>query len=82
MHHILNSGHRVINGIFMAVSYHTDLSVHHMVYDDERNKVLSKMGPFVMYIREFAPTDEQIAEIYGTEVSTALMEYSKAKEKV
>lgn len=82
MDHILRSDHQVINGIFMAIAYHVDLSVHNMVYDDERKVILTKMGPFVRSIREYRPYDETVLRTYGNDVFTALEEFAKAKEKV
>lgn len=82
MEHILRSDYRIINGIFMAVAYHVDLSIHNMVFDDDRLVALTKLGPFVNSIREHKAEDEYLAQTFGTEIVDALKEFAKAKEKV
>lgn len=74
---IICSHHKIINDIFMAVSYHTDLSVHRLMYDFDRKVAITQMGPFVRQLIEYNPDDIILKNIFGSEVFNALTEHTK-----
>jgi hypothetical protein len=80
MNSIIVSSHRVVNGLFMAVAYHVDLSVRKMIYDNDRNIVVSHLGTMVNAITEHKVDDTKLEEFYGNEVVTALRNFVLPKK--
>jgi len=76
MDEIVVSDFKVLNGIFMAISYHKNLLTYRLVYDNDRKVAVSHVGKVAKSILEYKVDDANIAKIYGTNVSDALIEFS------
>ena len=77
---IIVSEYHIVNGVFMARSFHKDLTKHQMLFDEDRKIVVNRMGTLVNYITEHAPNDKFIVNNYGEDVYLALINYIARKK--
>jgi hypothetical protein len=79
--HIIVAEFSIVSDMFIAVSYHTDLMIFRMMYNNETKMITSMMGPFGKTPEEFSVTDNRLIEYFGYEVHDELMSYISLKEK-
>ena len=65
--HIIVADFSIVNDVFIAVAYHTDLMIFRMMYDNETEMITSMMGPFGKTPEKFPITDIRLIEYLGHE---------------
>lgn len=73
---IIASGSKVIKGIFMAVSYHIDLTRYQAIYNNDTKDITVLMGPQVKYIQKMKISDKKFSNCFGEKVVEELRKFA------
>ena len=73
--HIIVSGFNIIDGVFISISYHTDLVIYRMMYDYDNRIITCMMGPYGKVTEKFTIDDKRLLEYFGTHISEELYKF-------